>query len=71
MTSAIFTLFQIMTFDSWTRIARPIMRKQPWTLVYFLVFVAIGVFVLMNLVTAVIVENAFSIAKEDEEELAK
>ena len=69
--SSIFTLFQIMTFDSWTRIARPIMRKEPWTLVFFLIFVAIGVFVLMNLITAVIVENAFSIAKEDEEEMAK
>ena len=47
------------------------MRKEPWTLVFFLVFIAIGVFVLMNLITAVIVENAFSIAKEDEEEMAK
>merc|ERR1719188_1943906 len=38
---------------------------------FFVCFVGLGVFVFWNLITAVIVENAFSIAKEDSAHQAK
>jgi hypothetical protein len=67
---SMFTLFQIMTLDSWTAIVRPLMKVQPWILLFFIFFISIAVFVLMNLVTAVIVEHAFSGAKDEAQELA-
>jgi Ca2+-binding EF-hand superfamily protein len=67
---SMFTLFQIMTLDSWTAVVRPIGDKQSWTYVFFLGFIAISVFVLVNLITAVIVENAFESSKADEQDMA-
>ncbi|EER20647.1 hypothetical protein Pmar_PMAR004311 [Perkinsus marinus ATCC 50983] len=43
------------------------MVQQPMVEWLFLIFISIAYFVLMNLITAVIVEHAFSIAKEDDE----
>jgi Ca2+-binding EF-hand superfamily protein len=69
---SMFTLFQVMTLDTWAdSVVRPLMEKQPYLCLYFIFFITVSVFVLMNLITAVIVENAFSIAKDDEEMKAK
>mmetsp|Transcript_130181 Transcript_130181/g.324598 ORF Transcript_130181/g.324598 Transcript_130181/m.324598 type:complete len:515 (+) Transcript_130181:139-1683(+) len=66
------TLFQVMTLDSWSSLCRPIMvGSQVWIGVFFIVFITVAQFVLMNLVTAVIVENAFSDSKTEDEELAQ
>jgi hypothetical protein len=62
-----FTLFQIMTFDSWAGIVRPIMLKMPATTPIFLLFLGTAGIVLVNLMTAVVVKNAFDAAEADEE----
>merc|ERR1712187_1008466 len=62
--------FQIMTLDSWSSLVRPLMHKQAWVVIFFVGFISIADFVLMNLITAVIVENSFSKAKDEEKELA-
>jgi len=67
---AMVTLFQVMTLDSWTSIMRPLMDREVWIPVFFMLFISIAVFLLMNLITAVIVENAFKTAQEDEVQLA-
>merc|ERR1719265_2489515 len=64
------TLFQIVTLDSWTAVARPLMKKSGVIVPFFLIVIAVVTFVLMNLITAVIVEHAFNQAKEDEELVA-
>merc|ERR1719203_330103 len=64
------TLFQIMTLDSWTAIMRPLMAKQPLVVLFFVVFISIAEFVLMNLITAVIVEHAFAESKNEQNEIA-
>eukprot|EP00931_Biecheleriopsis_adriatica_P031288 TRINITY_DN18367_c0_g1_i1.p1 TRINITY_DN18367_c0_g1~~TRINITY_DN18367_c0_g1_i1.p1 ORF type:complete len:517 (+),score=79.09 TRINITY_DN18367_c0_g1_i1:69-1619(+) len=64
------SLFQLMTLDSWTGFARPLMEVQVWVAGFFLIFIAVAVFVMLNLVTAVIVENAFSDSKVEEKEIA-
>lgn len=62
------TLFQVMTGDSWaSMVARPVIQVQPWTWVFFVAFQAVAMLVLLNLVTAVIVENALEISKQDRE----
>jgi len=68
---AMYTLFQIMTFDSWASIVRPIIFKMPETIPVFLLFVGIAGFVLFNLMTAIVVKNAFDAASEDEEAVAQ
>merc|ERR1719352_1785561 len=68
---AMFTLTQIMTLDSWTFIARPMMAKVPWVVAYYVALILLICMVLLNLITAVIVENAFQIVHEDEETIAQ
>jgi len=67
-----FTLFQVMTGDSWAEaIARPTDVNQPGTFYLFVCYVLVASFVLLNLVTAVIVDNALAVSKEDEENQLK
>mmetsp|Transcript_50461 Transcript_50461/g.81830 ORF Transcript_50461/g.81830 Transcript_50461/m.81830 type:complete len:627 (-) Transcript_50461:254-2134(-) len=66
--TAMFTLFQVMTLDSWTSVSRPMQgQDKPHIAIYFLVVVAVTSMVLTNLVIAVIVNNAFARALKDEE----
>lgn len=62
-----FTLFQIMTFDSWAGIVRPIVLKMPESTPIFGLFLGTAGIVLVNLMTAVVVKNAFDAAEADEE----
>jgi voltage-gated sodium channel len=64
---SMYTLFQIMTFDSWASIVRPIVFKMPEIIPLFLLFVGIAGLVLFNLMTAIVVKNAFEAAEEDVE----
>lgn len=69
VTAVMYTLLQVLTLDSWTSIARPIMKYVAWSWIYFYLYICIAVFVLMNLVTAIIVENALKNSQKDAEEL--
>eukprot|EP00429_Kryptoperidinium_foliaceum_P059323 CAMPEP_0176080992 /NCGR_PEP_ID=MMETSP0120_2-20121206/40513_1 /TAXON_ID=160619 /ORGANISM="Kryptoperidinium foliaceum, Strain CCMP 1326" /LENGTH=545 /DNA_ID=CAMNT_0017414759 /DNA_START=63 /DNA_END=1700 /DNA_ORIENTATION=+ len=63
---SMFTLFQVMTLDAWgDSIARPMMAKEWGLCLFFVFFIMVGVFVFWNLITAIIVENAMSIASDD------
>ena len=60
-----FTLFQVMTLESWSDgIARPIMEKFPYAWVFFVIFILIATFVVVNLFIAVIVDS-FASLKDD------
>lgn len=61
-----YTLFQLMTLDTWAdTIARPVIDVNFNLTLFFVGFIGIGVFVFWNLITAIVVENAFEIAGED------
>lgn len=72
LSDSMLSMFQIMTLDTWAdMIARPLMPKLPFVSLFCVFFIFIAVFILMNLVTAVIVENAFKIVTDDLELQAK
>ena len=57
---AMYTLFQVMTLESWSMgISRPVMDVFPLAWVYFVSFVLISSFVVMNVVVGIVV-NAIS-----------
>lgn len=66
-----YTLVQVLTQDSWNGIARPMQRHIQWSFVFFYLYLCIAAVVLMNLVTAIIVENALAHAKKDEDALLR
>jgi voltage-gated sodium channel len=66
-----FTLFQIMTLESWSMgIARPIMEVYPSAWLFFVTFVLIATFIMINLIIAVVVD-AMGELNMDEETLVE
>jgi voltage-gated sodium channel len=70
LSASLITLFQIATFDDWANIYRPIAESTPFALVYFVTFIFLAVFVMLNLVVGEIVNNAANIPTEVEEDIA-
>lgn len=52
---SMFTLFQIMTLEGWAEIVREIMIAQPLAWLFFIPFILISTFTMLNLFIAVIV----------------
>lgn len=53
-----FTLFQVMTGESWSEaVARPIMRIYPYAWIYFISYMIIASFIVLNMVIGVIVDS--------------
>jgi len=51
-----YTLFQVMTLESWSMgIARPVLVEYPWAWLFFVPFILIATFTLLNLFVGVIV----------------
>jgi voltage-gated sodium channel len=54
--ASLFTLFQIMTLEGWSDgVVRPVMEVYPYALLFFIPFILITTFVMLNLFVAVIV----------------
>jgi len=53
---SMYTLFQVMTLESWSMgIARPVMDAYPWAWLFFVPFILIATFTILNLFIAIIV----------------
>lgn len=64
-----YSLFQIMTLESWSMgIVRPVMERYPYAWTFFLPFILITTFTMLNLFIAVIV-NAMQAETEDKAEI--
>ncbi|HIP12975.1 MAG TPA: ion transporter [Arcobacter sp.] len=62
-----YTLFQIMTLESWSMgIARPVMEVYPSSWVFFILFVLITTFIMINLIIAVVVDAMGEMKDSDE-----
>ncbi|MGS2722862.1 ion transporter [Porticoccus sp. GXU_MW_L64] len=54
---ALLSLFRIVTLEDWTDIMYTAMAVKPWAWVYFVSFVVLGTFVMINLFIAVVLNN--------------
>ena len=53
---SLYTLFQIMTLESWSMgIARPVLGNFPYAWVFFVPFILVATFTMLNLFIAIIV----------------
>ena len=50
-----FTLFQVMTMEGWADIARELMVQAPWAWLFFVVYILVSTFTVLNLFIAVVV----------------
>ncbi len=67
---SLFSLFQVMTLESWsTGVARPMMEVYPWIWLYFVPFILVSSFMVLNLFIAIIVTATQSIHADEEEEI--
>jgi voltage-gated sodium channel len=63
--SSLFTLFQVMTVEGWPDIARTVMLQSPNAWVFFVVYLLIATFMVLNLFIAVVVNAMQTQVTED------
>ena len=55
---SMYTLFQIMTLESWSMgIVRPVMETHPYAWLFFIPFILVATFTVLNLFIAIIVNT--------------
>jgi voltage-gated sodium channel len=69
--SALLTLFQLVTLEGWVEVMDTVMENHPWAWLYFVSFVLLGTFVILNLFIAVVINNLETAKLEQLEELEK
>lgn len=69
--SSLFTLFQVMTTDDWANIARAAMAVQPFAWVFFIVYLLVSTFAVLNLFIAVVVRAMEEQVATDKADIAE
>lgn len=65
---SMFTLFQVMTLEGWSEVARDMMDVYPYSWVMFVSFILICTFTMLNLLVGVIVSTMETLAHVETEE---
>ncbi len=66
--ASMYTLFQVMTLESWSMgIARPVMDAYPFAWLFFVPFILISAFTILNLFIGIIVNSMQALHWEEEE----
>ena len=66
---SMYTLFQIMTLESWSMgIARPVMETHPHAWLFFIPFILVATFTMLNLFIAIIVNTMQTMHKRTHEQ---
>jgi len=66
---SLYSLFQIMTLESWSMgIVRPVMEVHPNAWLFFVIFILIATFTMLNLFIAIIVNAMHSFTEEENRE---
>ncbi|MCG6889907.1 MAG: ion transporter [Gammaproteobacteria bacterium] len=66
---SLYSLFQIMTLESWSMgIVRPVMVEYPYAWIFFIVFILIATFTMLNLFIAIIVNAMQSFTEQENRE---
>jgi voltage-gated sodium channel len=67
--AAMYTLFQIMTLESWSMgIVRPVMAEYPYAWAFFIPFILVATFTMLNLFIGIIVDTMQSMQSTQHEE---
>jgi voltage-gated sodium channel len=64
-----FSLFTVMTLEGWPDLARGVMQTHPFAWLFFISFIVLSSWAVLNLVIGVIVDSMQSHTREHEEEL--
>lgn len=64
-----FSLFTVMTLEGWPDVARDVMKTHPTAWLFFISFIMLSSWAVLNLVIGVIVDSMQSHTREHEEEL--
>ncbi|MEA3228190.1 MAG: ion transporter [Campylobacterota bacterium] len=63
---SLYTLFQIMTLESWSMgIVRPMMEVHPNAWIFFVLYILIATFIMINLIVAVVVDAMNELTSEE------
>ncbi len=66
---SLYTLFQVMTLESWSMgIARPVMESFPYAWMFFVPFILVATFTMLNLFIAIIVNAMQSYTESEQKE---
>lgn len=63
--NSMYTMFQLMTLDDWSDVANTTMEAYPWAWAYFIPFIILTSFAVLNLFIGIIVD-ALNIVKEQD-----
>lgn len=69
--SSLFTLFQLMTLQDWPEVVRGSMKHEKFVWLFFVPFMMFTNFAMLNVITAVVVEKVFTIARAEAAEEAR
>ena len=62
-----YTLFQVMTLESWSMgIARPVIQVFPYAWMFFVSYILISTFVVMNIVVGIVLNSIGDSFKSEE-----
>ncbi|MCP4333074.1 MAG: ion transporter [Gammaproteobacteria bacterium] len=66
---SLYSLFQIMTLESWSMgIVRPVMVEHPQAWIFFVIFILIATFTMLNLFIAIIVNAMQTFSEQENQE---
>lgn len=68
--AGLLTLFQMVTLEGWVDVMDTALVAHPWSWIYFVSFVLLGTFVMLNLFIAVVINNLEASKAEELEQLA-
>lgn len=54
---SLFSLFQVMTLDSWSTFVREIVKEKPYSVIFFIPFVLLTSYIIVNIFIAIIVNS--------------
>lgn len=66
---SIITLFQILTLEGWVEVMTPATHSNPFNIIFFVSFIVVGTFIVINIFVAVIVRKSEEAYKALEEEI--
>ncbi len=71
LTGSLFSLFQVLTLEGWADMARAIMEVYPWAPLFFIPFILIATFTVLNLFIGIIVNTMQELSTLPEDDLPK